>query len=152
MTEDQLLNNDKRFQQIMQGSSSSSDAVWPDKHKFEKVDVKKEINKLNTSKFHSYRAQNNYFVNKKCFLFLLAYVYQSSWPVMNVKLGSVTAVSFDKAGNVVIFHRCDRLWEQDSFLTNNVFNKRKLGPIRDSTVLALDRETGKLVYEWGKNL
>ncbi|XP_046810877.1 peptidyl-alpha-hydroxyglycine alpha-amidating lyase 1 isoform X2 [Lucilia cuprina] len=116
--------------EIMQGSSSSSsDAIWPDKHKFEKVDVKKEINKLN-----------------------ITYVYQSSWPEMNVKLGSVTAVSFDKAGNVVIFHRCDRVWEQDTFSRNNVFTKRNKGAIRDSTVLALARETGKLIYDWGKNL
>ncbi|XP_023299626.2 peptidyl-alpha-hydroxyglycine alpha-amidating lyase 1 isoform X1 [Lucilia cuprina] len=130
VTEEQMLNNDKRFQQIMQGSSSSSsDAIWPDKHKFEKVDVKKEINKLN-----------------------ITYVYQSSWPEMNVKLGSVTAVSFDKAGNVVIFHRCDRVWEQDTFSRNNVFTKRNKGAIRDSTVLALARETGKLIYDWGKNL
>lgn len=50
VTEDQLLNNDKRFQQIMQGSSSA-DTVWPEKHKFEKIDVKKEISKLNISKF-----------------------------------------------------------------------------------------------------
>lgn len=36
------------------GGSSSADAtIWPDKHKFEKVDVKKEINKLNTSKFNT---------------------------------------------------------------------------------------------------
>ncbi|XP_037819701.1 peptidyl-alpha-hydroxyglycine alpha-amidating lyase 1 [Lucilia sericata] len=130
VTEEQMLNNDNRFKQIMQGSSSSSsDAIWPDKHKFEKVDVKKEINKLN-----------------------ITYVYQSSWPEMSVKLGSVTAVSFDKAGNVVIFHRCDRVWEQDTFSRNNVFTKRNKGAIRDSTVLALDRETGKLVYDWGKNL
>lgn len=71
---------------------------------------------------------------------------------MDVKLGSVTAVSFDKDGNVVIFHRCDRVWEQDTFSNNHEFRKRNKGPIRDSTVLALERETGKLVYEWGKNL
>ncbi|KAM7341956.1 peptidyl-alpha-hydroxyglycine-alpha-amidating lyase 1 [Cochliomyia hominivorax] len=141
VTEEQLLNNDKRFQQIMQGGSSSNSnsggvissdvaaaAVWPDKHKFD-IDVEKEINKLN-----------------------ITYVYQSSWPEMNVKLGAVTAVSFDKAGNVVIFHRCDRVWELDTFSRNNVFTKRNKGAIRDSTVLALDRQTGKLVYDWGRNL
>lgn len=42
----------------MQGGSGNNGAsnlatdpsLWPDKHKFEKLDVKKEINKLNISK------------------------------------------------------------------------------------------------------
>uniref|UniRef100_A0A1I8PLY6 peptidylamidoglycolate lyase n=1 Tax=Stomoxys calcitrans TaxID=35570 RepID=A0A1I8PLY6_STOCA len=140
--EDQLLNNDKRFLQIMQGSGGSSASInngatvsatdpgsWPDKHKSEKIDIEKEINKLN-----------------------ITYVYQSSWPQMDVELGSVTAVSFDRAGNVVLFHRCDRIWEQNTFSNDNKFYGRNKGPIRDSTVLALERETGKLVYDWGKNL
>ncbi|XP_075165964.1 peptidyl-alpha-hydroxyglycine-alpha-amidating lyase 1 [Haematobia irritans] len=141
--DDQLLNNDKRFMQIMQGSGGSSvnlnngaavsvgDAVpWPDKHnKVEKFDIEKEINKLN-----------------------ITYVYQSSWPQMDVELGSVTAVSFDKAGNVVLFHRCDRIWDQNTFSLKNEFLERRKGPIRNNTVLALERNSGKLVYGWGKNL
>ncbi|XP_073812243.1 peptidyl-alpha-hydroxyglycine-alpha-amidating lyase 1 [Musca autumnalis] len=137
INEDQLLNNDKRFQQIMQGAGGSSNvnsasisatdtSMWPDKPK---INVQQEINKLN-----------------------ITYVYQPSWPKMDVKLGSVTAVSFDKDGNVVMFHRCDRIWDQNTFSLGNVFRQRNKGPIRDSTVLALDRNTGSLVYDWGKNL
>lgn len=79
-------------------------------------------------------------------------MHQPSWPALDVELGSVTAVSLDKAGNVVIFHRCDRVWEVDTFTINNVFTKQRKGPIRESTVLALERQTGELVYDWGRNL
>ncbi|XP_005182185.1 peptidyl-alpha-hydroxyglycine alpha-amidating lyase 1 [Musca domestica] len=141
VADDQLLNNDKRFLQIMQGGggvssnvgglnsasiSSTDTSLWPDKPK---INVQQEINKLN-----------------------ITYVYQSSWPKMDVKLGSVTAVSFDKDGHIVLFHRCDRIWDQNTFTLGNVFRQRNKGPIRDSTVLALDRETGNLAYDWGKNL
>ncbi|XP_017469341.1 PREDICTED: peptidyl-alpha-hydroxyglycine alpha-amidating lyase 1 [Rhagoletis zephyria] len=127
--DDTVLSTNKRFQQIMQGGGSA-DITWPQppKLKTDKIDVKAEIEKLNTT-----------------------YVYQSSWPSADLKLGSVTAVSFDKDGNVVIFHRVDRIWDGYTFI-GNVFKQRKKGPIRDNTVLALERKTGEVVYGWGKNL
>ncbi|KAI9578873.1 peptidyl-alpha-hydroxyglycine alpha-amidating lyase 1 [Glossina fuscipes] len=128
VTEDQFLNNDKRFQQIMQGATSA-DINWPDKIRTEKIDVKDEIYKLTST-----------------------YVYQPSWPDLARELGSVTAVDFDKGGHVVLFHRADHVWTQATFDHNNVYRDREKGPIRSSTVLALDCQTGKLVYEWGKNL
>uniref|UniRef100_A0A1B0GDJ1 peptidylamidoglycolate lyase n=1 Tax=Glossina morsitans morsitans TaxID=37546 RepID=A0A1B0GDJ1_GLOMM len=128
VTEDQFLSNDKRFQQIMQGATSA-DINWPDKIRSEKIDVKEEIYKLAST-----------------------YVYQSSWPDLTRKLGSVTAVDFDKDGHVVLFHRADHVWTQATFDHSNVYRDREKGPICNSTVLALDCQTGKLVYEWGKNL
>jgi len=83
---------------------------------------------------------------------ILAYVYQNDWPANNVKLGAVTAVSFDSAGNVVIFHRVDRIWDQYTFNNSNVYQGRNKGPITKNTVLGLEPETGNVVYEWGKNL
>lgn len=79
-------------------------------------------------------------------------MYQSAWPADELKLGSVSAVSFDKEGNVVIFHRVDRLWDGNTFNNRNVFQQRKKGPIRDNTVLALERKSGHVVYGWGKGL
>ncbi|XP_037945490.1 peptidyl-alpha-hydroxyglycine alpha-amidating lyase 1-like isoform X1 [Teleopsis dalmanni] len=127
--DEETRNVNKRFQQIMQGSSA--DVTWPQalKLKSEKINVKEEIAKLNTS-----------------------YVHQSSWPETNIHLGSVTAVSFDKDGNVVIFHRVDRVWDQDTFDNANIFQQKRKGPIINSTVLAFDRQSGKLVYEWGRKL
>lgn len=81
-----------------------------------------------------------------------AYVYKPNWPDYTKSLGAVTAVSFDKSGNVVIFHRVDRIWSQGTFDLQNIYREKDLGPIQNNTVIALDRKTGKVVYEWGKNL
>lgn len=85
-------------------------------------------------------------------LWFSAYVYQNSWPDNKEELGSVTAVSFDKAGNVVMFHRVDRIWNMKTFNSSNVYQERYKGPIRGNTVLGLEAETGKVVYKWGKDL
>lgn len=75
------------------------------------------------------------------------------WPNdLDVQLGAVTAVDFDKDGNVVLFHRVDRVWEQHTFDDQHRFQQQRKGAISDCTVLALDRATGKLIYCWGKNL
>lgn len=74
------------------------------------------------------------------------------WPDGSVKLGSVSAVSFDVNGNVVVFHRNDRLWTGSSFDGMNVFNEQSKGPITGYTVLAIAKTTGKIVYQWGRNL
>jgi len=83
---------------------------------------------------------------------IAAYVYQNAWPENDVKLGAVTAVSFDRAGNVVIFHRVNRIWTQRTFDNANVYQERNKGPIKDNTVLGLAPDTGNVVYAWGKNL
>ncbi|XP_036224393.2 peptidyl-alpha-hydroxyglycine alpha-amidating lyase 1 isoform X2 [Bactrocera oleae] len=128
-SDDTSLSTNKRIQQIMQGGSADISWPQPPKLKAEKINVKEEIEKLNTT-----------------------YVYQSAWPADELKLGSVSAVSFDKEGNVVIFHRVDRLWDGNTFNNRNVFQQRKKGPIRDNTVLALERKSGHVVYGWGKGL
>lgn len=101
---------------------------WLQRAKQEVTDVKTELAKLNTT-----------------------YVYQNAWPANNVKLGAVTAVSFDKAGNVVIFHRVDRIWSQITFNNSNVYQERNRGPIKENTVLGLESDSGKVLYSWGKN-
>ncbi|XP_050321248.1 peptidyl-alpha-hydroxyglycine alpha-amidating lyase 1 [Bactrocera neohumeralis] len=128
-SDDTSLSTNKRIQQIMQGGSADISWPQPPKLKAEKIDVKEEIEKLNTT-----------------------YVYQSAWPADELKLGAVSAVSFDKEGNVVIFHRVDRLWDGNTFNNRNVFQQRKKGPIRANTVLALERKSGHVVYGWGKDL
>ncbi|XP_017147281.2 LOW QUALITY PROTEIN: peptidyl-alpha-hydroxyglycine alpha-amidating lyase 1 [Drosophila miranda] len=123
------INNNERLQQILKGAGAGSTQInWPQRSKQATPDVKTELAKLNTT-----------------------YIYQNAWPANNVKLGAVTAVSFDKAGNVVIFHRLDRIWSQDTFDNGNQYREKYRGPIRESTVLALEPATGHVQYDWGKN-
>ncbi|KAH8372254.1 hypothetical protein KR093_010770 [Drosophila rubida] len=118
----------EQLKQMIKGVGAA-DANWRQHAKQEVTDVKTELAKLNTS-----------------------YVYQNEWPANDVKLGAVTAVSFDQAGNVVIFHRVDRIWDSNTFNNSNVYQERNKGPIKESTVLGLEPESGKVLYEWGKNL
>lgn len=74
------------------------------------------------------------------------------WPKDNVKLGSVTAVSLDPYGNVVIFHRGDRTWNSETFDMQNHFLQKKRGAISVPTIVAFNRRTGKEVYAWGINM
>lgn len=83
---------------------------------------------------------------------ILGYVYQNQWPDNKEELGAVTAVSFDKAGNVVMFHRVDRIWGPETFNKSNVYQEQYRGPIKRNTVLGLEAESGKVLYQWGKNL
>ncbi|XP_030369389.1 peptidyl-alpha-hydroxyglycine alpha-amidating lyase 1 isoform X1 [Scaptodrosophila lebanonensis] len=117
----------ERLQQLLR-EAGTGEVSWPQRAKQEVIDVQSEISKLNTT-----------------------YVYQSNWPANNVKLGAVTAVSFDKAGNVVIFHRVDRIWGQRTFNESNYYTETYKGPIRENVVLGLESATGKVIYEWGKN-
>ncbi|XP_034653614.1 peptidyl-alpha-hydroxyglycine alpha-amidating lyase 1 isoform X1 [Drosophila subobscura] len=122
-------NNNERLQQILKGAGAGATQInWPTRSKQGIPDIKTELAKLNTT-----------------------YIYQNAWPANNVKLGAVTAVSFDKAGNVVIFHRVDRIWGQDTFDNANQYREKYRGPIRESTVLALEPATGRVQYDWGKN-
>ncbi|XP_033247621.1 peptidyl-alpha-hydroxyglycine alpha-amidating lyase 1-like isoform X2 [Drosophila miranda] len=129
MSNNASINNNERLQQILKGAGAGSTQInWPQRSKQATPDVKTELAKLNTT-----------------------YIYQNAWPANNVKLGAVTAVSFDKAGNVVIFHRVDRIWSQDTFDNGNQYREKFRGPIRESTVLALEPATGRVQYDWGKN-
>ncbi|XP_055379907.1 peptidyl-alpha-hydroxyglycine alpha-amidating lyase 1 [Condylostylus longicornis] len=119
----------KSFQQVMQGSSSSGMRIKEPKFKSDPIDVKTELEKLNTS-----------------------HTFQPDWPIKQKVLGSVSAVTFDKAGNVIVFHRVDRIWNEATFNMSNYFMQQSLGAISGNTVVAFHKKTGKVLYEWGKNL
>nr|CAD7393950.1 unnamed protein product [Timema cristinae] len=72
----------------------------------------------------------------------------TDWPDPHKRLGQLSAVSLDKDGNVVVFHRGDREWGAESFQPNNVYNQRALGPIQQNTVVVFNATTGKVVYEF----
>lgn len=75
-----------------------------------------------------------------------------SWPDAAKKLGQLSAVNFDVHGNIVVFHRGDRVWDGNTFLTNNVYNQRSLGPISQPTVVVFNVSTGLVVDEWGSSM
>ena len=144
------LRKNEGFKNIMQGSGSS-EILWKDlAPKIERIDVKSELEKLNFCKltFCIYF----WLCETKFDEIFLAYIYQPNWPTKQRKLGGVSAVSFDKAGNVVIFHRGDRVWNSGTFNKMQYFQRQSLGPIPENTVIAFHKKSGKVVYEWGKNL
>jgi peptidylamidoglycolate lyase len=75
-----------------------------------------------------------------------------SWPAASEKFGQISAVSFDVHGNIVIFHRGDRIWDGNTFLTNNVYNQQGLGPIMQPTIVVLNASSGHVVEKWGRNM
>lgn len=77
----------------------------------------------------------------------------SSFPNPSIKFGAVAGVSLDTQGNVVIFHRADRVWTEKTFdFTQNTFLEKSLGAIRTSTILGINRRTGNLTYGFGREL
>jgi peptidylamidoglycolate lyase len=75
-----------------------------------------------------------------------------SWPDAAKKLGQLSAVSFDADGNIVVFHRGDRVWDGNTFLSNNVYNQRAMGPISQPTVVVFNTSSGSVVEEWGSSM
>lgn len=67
-------------------------------------------------------------------------------------MGQVSAVSLDVSENVVIFHRGNRKWDEDSFNKDEIFQQRHLGTIEENTIIVLNKNTGEVIYEWGANM
>lgn len=74
------------------------------------------------------------------------------WPKKKRPLGSVSAVSFDNDGNIVVFHRGDHIWDTSTFSVSNIYMPQRNGPIADKTIVAFNRKTGDIAYEWGDNM
>uniref|UniRef100_A0A2M4ANV6 peptidylamidoglycolate lyase n=1 Tax=Anopheles triannulatus TaxID=58253 RepID=A0A2M4ANV6_9DIPT len=80
------------------------------------------------------------------------FTYVSSWPIVDRKLGSVSAVAINGDGNVVILHRGSHVWNIASFDVKNNYLNATGGPIPERTVLTFDRSSGQLLHEWGEDL
>lgn len=83
--------------------------------------------------------------------YFTAHIAQN-WPASNRKLGSVSAISFDSYGNIVVFHRGNHVWDMKSFNKMNEYTQRNHGPITANTIIAFNRTMGQVSYEWGSNL
>ncbi|ODN03814.1 Peptidyl-glycine alpha-amidating monooxygenase B [Orchesella cincta] len=76
----------------------------------------------------------------------------NSWPDSSITIGQASGVDFDTAGNIVVFHRGDRVWDYHTFDARNNYAQKEKGPIKTDTVLIIDPSSGKLLHKWGKDL
>uniref|UniRef100_F7DDW9 Peptidylglycine alpha-amidating monooxygenase n=1 Tax=Xenopus tropicalis TaxID=8364 RepID=F7DDW9_XENTR len=76
----------------------------------------------------------------------------TDWPGVNLKVGQVSGLALDPKNNLVIFHRGDHVWDENSFDRNFVYQQRGIGPIQESTILVVDPNTSKVLKSAGKNL
>ncbi|XP_053909619.1 peptidyl-glycine alpha-amidating monooxygenase isoform X3 [Cuculus canorus] len=74
------------------------------------------------------------------------------WPGLDLKLGQVSGLALDLENNLVIFHRGDHVWDENSFDSKFVYQQRGLGPIEQSTILVLNPSNAKLLHSMGRSL
>ncbi|XP_074022419.1 peptidyl-glycine alpha-amidating monooxygenase isoform X7 [Numenius arquata] len=74
------------------------------------------------------------------------------WPGLDLKLGQVSGLALDAENNLVIFHRGDHVWDENSFDSRFVYQQRGLGPIEQNTILVLNPSNAKLLHALGKSL
>ncbi|XP_006022960.1 peptidyl-glycine alpha-amidating monooxygenase isoform X1 [Alligator sinensis] len=74
------------------------------------------------------------------------------WPGINIKLGQVSGLALDPEYNLVIFHRGDHVWDENSFDSRFVYQQRGLGPIEQNTILVTDPSNAAVLHSTGKNL
>ncbi|XP_063177404.1 peptidyl-glycine alpha-amidating monooxygenase isoform X4 [Chroicocephalus ridibundus] len=74
------------------------------------------------------------------------------WPGLDLKLGQVSGLALDPENNLVIFHRGDHVWDENSFDSKFVYQQRGLGPIEQNTILVLNPSNAKLLHALGKSL
>ncbi|XP_052556952.1 peptidyl-glycine alpha-amidating monooxygenase isoform X2 [Tympanuchus pallidicinctus] len=76
----------------------------------------------------------------------------TEWPGLDLKLGQVSGLALDPENNLVIFHRGDHVWDENSFDSKFVYQQRGLGPIEQNTILVLNPSNAKLLRSTGGNL
>lgn len=71
----------------------------------------------------------------------------SNWPQLpvNYSLGQVTGIGIDTSQHIFIFHRAEREWKA----TDIGFPD---STIAGTTIIELEKETGKILNSWGRNL
>ncbi|KAK7496068.1 hypothetical protein BaRGS_00012769 [Batillaria attramentaria] len=76
--------------------------------------------------------------------------FQSQWPKGAVQVGQVGGVATDKNGNVYVFHRGHRVWDQQSFDIYDNFQFPN-DPIMNDTVFIFSRD-GRLLRQFGRGM
>ncbi|XP_027132606.1 peptidyl-glycine alpha-amidating monooxygenase A isoform X2 [Larimichthys crocea] len=75
-----------------------------------------------------------------------------AWPQSSLQLGQVSGLALDTNSNLVIFHRGDHHWGEDSFNSQARYQQRSLGPIQQSTILVVDPAKGNILKASGRNM
>lgn len=77
---------------------------------------------------------------------LTKYERVNGWPDLpeNLNLGNPVGLSLDSDQHVVLFHRAEREWPLLKAMPDSF--------IKSSTILVIDRDSGKLLKSWGENL
>lgn len=79
------------------------------------------------------------------------FVQDSDWP-LNFGFGQITAVDFDLNDNIVVFHRGDHVWNENTFDISNHYRLIERGPISSATIVTIDSGTGEILDQWGNGL
>ncbi|XP_068033232.1 peptidyl-glycine alpha-amidating monooxygenase isoform X9 [Anomalospiza imberbis] len=74
------------------------------------------------------------------------------WPGLDLKLGQVSGLALDPENNLVVFHRGDHVWDENSFDSKFVYQQRGLGPIEQDTIIVLNPSNAKLLHSTGRSL
>ncbi|XP_056369535.1 peptidyl-glycine alpha-amidating monooxygenase isoform X3 [Oenanthe melanoleuca] len=74
------------------------------------------------------------------------------WPGLDLKLGQVSGLALDPENNLVVFHRGDHVWDENSFDSKFIYQQRGLGPIEQNTIIVLNPSNAKLLHSTGKSL
>jgi hypothetical protein len=82
----------------------------------------------------------------------LQVVVVEGWPAGQLTFGQISGVATDSTGNVHIFHRGYRIWDERSFDADHIFKQKADGPIKERTIIELNNATGNIVHEWGDHL
>lgn len=64
----------------------------------------------------------------------------------------MSAVSINVYGQVVVFHRANKIWESRTFTYDNRYWNVHEAPIPLPTIAVFNSSTGLIVDQWGQNL
>jgi len=72
------------------------------------------------------------------------YELEINWPNLpeEFNLGNPTGLGIDSNGDILVFHRANRVWEEPMPKTK----------IQENTIITLDKQTGEILKNWGADL
>uniref|UniRef100_UPI00398E6176 peptidyl-glycine alpha-amidating monooxygenase B isoform X2 n=1 Tax=Pristiophorus japonicus TaxID=55135 RepID=UPI00398E6176 len=74
------------------------------------------------------------------------------WPGEKLKLGQVSGVALDSKDSLIIFHRGNHVWDENSFDQKHIYQPQGIGPIQYNTILTLDPVSVKVLNAVGANI
>jgi peptidylamidoglycolate lyase len=79
-------------------------------------------------------------------------VLVKEWPETTMEFGQISAVAINPDGNPVIFHRCERIWDFDTFNMTHYYQFMHNEPIKGKTIITLDANNGSVLEGRGSGL